>query len=152
MEKRKVCKVYKVYKVHKVTGVLRTVFIDSFAVINKAVNEPYELYKPYELSTPLLSIHISGTCLGGRHDLDVVQTNMCRTGDGKDDGVGDVFSRERDDPFVNIIGSLLVTLVTNNGEFGFYHAGAMLVTLMLCFSMSIRMALERASTACLVAQ
>ncbi len=81
----------------------------------------------------LYFVHIPGVSLGCRHDDDVVQADMGRTGDGEKDGVGNVFVGQGCHSFVYISGSFFITFI-------------------LCFSISVRMALESASTACLVAQ
>ena len=70
----------------------------------------------------LFPVHVSGTSLSGRHDLNVVQADVGRTGHGKYDRVGDVFSRERCNSLVHVVSGLLVTFVAYYGEFGFNHS------------------------------
>ena len=67
-------------------------------------------------------VDISGRGLRCWHNLNVVQANMGGPGDCENNGVGNVFSSERGNSFVHVVGSLGVPFVADDGEFCFNHS------------------------------
>ena len=66
----------------------------------------------------------AGVGLGGGHDEDVLQVDVCGGGEGEADGASDVVGCERRVAVVDASGALVVALETDEGELRLHGAGA----------------------------
>lgn len=60
-----------------------------------------------------MSVYVSGVSLCGGHNDDVIEAYVRGTGDGEEDGFGDVFVCEGCEAFVNVFRSCFVAFVAD---------------------------------------